>query len=115
MSPKPCRAAERAIGGPGHEERRVGLLLADREDLVLALDARLEVRPLVPYAALVQERQDQVDGLLLDVAAMLEVPPEALELVGPVARAQPQHHAAAREDVPEGHVLDDADRIVEGE
>ena len=91
------------------------LLLADREQLVVALDDRPEVRPLVPDAALVQEREDQIDRLLLDVAPRVEVAAEALELVGPVAGAQAEHHPTAREDVHEGHVLDHADRVVEGQ
>jgi hypothetical protein len=37
------RVGERAVGGPGHEQWRVGLPLADREDLVLPLDDRPEL------------------------------------------------------------------------
>ena len=47
------------------------------------------------------------------VVAALEIPPEACELVGPIARAQPDHDAPARQDVDEGQVLHHAHGLVE--
>ena len=107
------RVAQGAVGGTGHEERRMRRLHAHREDLVVALDHRAEARALVPDAPLVEELEDEVDGLFLDVPPAVEISAEAVELVRAVARAQAQHHPAAREDVHEGHVLDHPDGIVE--
>jgi hypothetical protein len=103
----------RALGAGGHEQRRMRLLTAHRKDLELALDARAEVRALVRHPPLVEQREDELDGFFLHVAAALEVAPEAVELVRPVAGAEPEHHAPVREQVDEGHVLDHAHGVVQ--
>lgn len=73
----------------------MGLLDTDREHFILARNRRVEVRPLMRGAPRVQEFQDERDRLFLPVVAARELPPEAGELVGPLARAEPDHDAPA--------------------
>ena len=51
--------------------------------------------------------------LFLPVVAGREIPPEAGELVGPIARPQAEHDASARQDVDEGQILHHPHGLVE--
>ena len=105
--------AERALGRGGEEDRRVRLLDRMREQLVGAVDLGGEIPALVVDALVVQELHQHRQRFFLDVAAVLEVDAERVELILAVARAEPQHEAPAGQDVDEGGVLRDPQRIGE--
>ena len=64
-------------------------------------------------ATRVQELQDEGNRLFLPVVAGRELPPEAGELVRPIARPQADHDAAARQDIDEGQILHHPHGLVE--
>ena len=91
------------------------LLHAHGIDLVVALDAVLEVSALMVDLPRMEGVEDERNGLFLDVVAFVERNSEAFVLVGPVAGAEAEAEPAAAQDVDEGRVLDDPYRVVEGE
>ena len=105
--------ADRALGAAGHVERRMRHLHRMRQQLVGLLDGALVVRAVMVPAVAMERLEHQADRFLDDVAAVLEIAAQPLELVRPVARADAEPHAAVRENVDERRVLDDADRVVE--
>ncbi len=105
--------ADRAVGAARHIERRMRHLDGLRQQLVAALHGALVVLALVVPAMAMEGVEHQPDRFLDLVAPRVEIPAQSLEFVGPVARADAQHDAAARQDVDEARVLDDPDRIVE--
>ena len=62
---------------------------------------------------LLQQLQQQRQRLLLDVAPAVEIDAEAVEFVFAVARAETEHEAAVAQDVDEGGVFRDPQRIGE--
>src|SRR3989442_7089947 len=80
---------------------------------MLARNRRVEVRPLMRGAPRMQEFKDEHNRLFLPGVAAREVPPEAGELVGPIARPEPDHDASTRQDVDEGQILHHAHGLVE--
>ena len=115
IRPKPIFAgdADRALGRAGEEDRRMRLLQRVREQLVGAVDVEAEMLAVMGDALAVEEVEQQRQRLLLDVAALLEVDAEAVELVFAVAGAEAEHEAAAAQNVEERRVLGDPQRIGE--
>ena len=105
--------ADRTIGAARHVEWRMRHLYRVRQHLVGRLDGALVVLALVVPAVPMEGIEHQADRLLDDVAAAVEILAQSHELVGPVARADAQPHAAVGQDVDEGGVFDHADRVVE--
>ena len=109
----PARDRDRPIGRTGEEDRRIGLLHGMRKNLVAAIDLIVEVLALVIDALLLQQLEQQRQRLLLHVAAVVELEPEAVELVLAIARAEAEHEAPVAQNVEERGVLGDAHRIAE--
>ena len=107
------RHPDRAPGRAGEEDRRVRLLQRMGKHLVIAVDLELEILALMIGAFLVEQVHQQRQQLFLDVAARLEIDAEAVEFVFAIARAKAEREAAIAQDVDEGGVLGDAQRIGE--
>src|SRR5579863_9696670 len=111
--PKAGGDADRAIGGAGKENRRMRLLQRLRKDLVLAADLDAKAFAVMLGALKVQQVEQERQRLLLDVAPRFEVDTEAIEFVFAVAGAEAKREPAVAQDIDEGGVFGDPQRIGE--
>src|SRR6266851_340278 len=95
------------------EDRRVRLLQRMREELVFIVDLDPEMLAAMVDALAAEHVHEQRQRLLLDVAPRLEIDAEAVEFVLAITRAEAEGEAPVAEDVDEGGVLGDAQRIGE--
>ena len=83
------------------------------KQLVVAIDLELEMLARVRGPLFLEQLEQQRQRLLLDVAPRLEIDAEAVELVLAVARAEAEREAAVAQDIDEGGVLGDPQRVRE--